>query len=158
MLRLTAQRTQQETGVSAAQIYVLEQLRDGKPLSLNDLARLTMTDRTSVAEVVARLQERKLVHRVADPDDRRRAAITLTPGGRDLLRRMPSTPGAPLIDAVESLSASDLVRLDAGLTRLAHALGADAGPAQFVFSDDAASPTPPRRQSVSTGRGRQRKR
>jgi DNA-binding MarR family transcriptional regulator len=135
VLRLAAQRTQQVSGITAAQAFVLQQLRDTTPLSLNELAARTLTDRTSVAEVVQRLQERHLVRRVPAPHDRRRAAITATPEGRAVLKRVPVT-GAPLLIALESLQGSDLTRLARGLTCLSRALRADTGRTPFVFNDE----------------------
>src|ERR1041384_2092494 len=78
VLRLASQQTQSAAGIGAAQLFVLQQLGDGAELSLNELAERTLTDRSSVAAVVERLQAQKLVGRTTDPSDRRRAVIRIT--------------------------------------------------------------------------------
>jgi len=128
-------RRQQAAGVSGAQMYILQALSDGRPRSLNELAATTFTDRTSVAEVVARLQDRKLVKRQTAPSDRRRAEITLTPAGRVLLVRAPRNI-APLLTSLQSLPPAELTQLARSLARLTRSLNADVGPAPFAFEEE----------------------
>jgi DNA-binding MarR family transcriptional regulator len=148
VLRLAAQDVQHATGITAAQVFVLQQLGGSTPLSLNELAERTLTDRTSVAEVVQRLQERRLVRRVPAPTDRRRAAISVTPEGRTVLKRVPVT-GAPLLLALETLERSELTQLARGLTSLSKALRADSRRAPFVFNDE---PSPRRSKKPRASR------
>src|SRR3954462_12187762 len=51
-LRLAEQRTRITSGLSAAQLFVLGELRDADGVSLTELAGRTLTDRTSVSAVV----------------------------------------------------------------------------------------------------------
>jgi len=57
-------------------------------LSQNHLGRLTAMDPATIQGVVKRLIERKLVTRIADPDDRRRKRLGLTQAGQRLVRRL----------------------------------------------------------------------
>ncbi|HYB58290.1 MAG TPA: MarR family transcriptional regulator [Alphaproteobacteria bacterium] len=57
-------------------------------LSQNHLGRLTAMDPATIQGVVKRLIERKLVTRMADPDDRRRKRLGLTKTGQRLVRRL----------------------------------------------------------------------
>jgi len=136
VLRLNAQRTQGVAGVSAAQLFVLEQLGAGQALSLNELAAHTLTDRSSVADVVDRLDADGLVERAVDVHDRRRAAVRITPKGRRVLARAPQAPTTALIAAIRSLAPPDRTALARSLTRLNVALGAAGEPATMLFADD----------------------
>jgi DNA-binding MarR family transcriptional regulator len=55
------------------------------PVSQIDLARSLGFDRSTTALVVRLLESRRLIARSPNPDDRRKFALTLTPGGRRLL-------------------------------------------------------------------------
>ena len=140
VLRLAAQRTQVASGVSAAQIFVLQQLGEGQ-LSLNQLASRTMTDRSSVADVVDRLADQGLVDRDVDPSDRRRASVRITPSGRRLLARTPEAPATTLIAALRALSPRDRATLARSLVLLNAALGASDSPATLMFADEGKAPT-----------------
>jgi DNA-binding MarR family transcriptional regulator len=134
-LRLSAGQTQMRAGISAAQLYVLQALADGEESSLSDIAVRTMTDRTSVAAVVERLVEARLVSRQTASDDRRRAAIAITRAGRSVLKRAPRPPTALLIGGLDALPDQQLALLAEGLTALAHAMGLSDQPAGMLFED-----------------------
>jgi len=146
VLRLNAQRTQAVAGVSAAQLFVLEQLRTDDSLSLGELAARTLTDRSSVADVVDRLAAQGLVHRAADPADRRRASVRITPRGRRMLSRAPEAPTTALVAALNELTPRERQTLARSLARLNHALGAADEPATMLFAD-ANEVARPRRRS-----------
>ena len=134
-LRVTAQQTQAVAGISAAQLFVLQQLRVGEDLSLNVLAARTFTDRSSVADVVDRLRANGLVERAVDPLDRRRASIRITRAGRRVLTRAPTAPATALIAALRTLSPAEQRALARSLRRLNDALGAGTTPATMLFAD-----------------------
>lgn len=136
VLRLASQETRATAGVSAAQLFVLQQLGDGDGLSLNDLAERTLTDRSSVAAVVDRLRTRRLVVRTTDPDDRRRALVRITAAGRRILARAPDAPTTALLAALERLHRRELAALARSLAHLTTALGATDEPPSLLFADD----------------------
>ena len=132
-LRLAAVQTHNETGVSAAQLYVLEQLEALGSMSINQLAHATMTDRSSVADVVDRLAHRKLVRRTVSPEDKRRASVQLTDKGRTLLAKAPQAPTAQLLEGLGRLTSSELHALANGLDRLVRELGIQDTPTTLLF-------------------------
>jgi DNA-binding MarR family transcriptional regulator len=136
-LRLAAQRTQTEAGVTAAQLFVLAALRDASPCSLTELGARTHTDRTSVRDIVNRLAEEGLVRRGTSDVDRRQASVELTEAGRALLDRAPTPPTALLIDGLSAMDDGELASLTASLDRLVGAMGIAESPAEMLFSDDA---------------------
>jgi DNA-binding MarR family transcriptional regulator len=134
-LRVAAGRTEEQTGLSAAQLFVLQQVAARPGLSLSELAERTHTDRTSVAAVVERLTARRLVARRPGARDRRRAEIFAAPAARPLLARAPHPPTRRLLDGVAAMNDRDLRRLALGLAALADAMGLDGGPAPMLFDD-----------------------
>lgn len=135
-LRMTSTDVQSKTGLSAAQLFVLHFLEDGAALSINELAELTMTDRSSVAEAVDRLAQRRLVKRGWSAQDRRRAAVTVTALGKSALRRAPAPPAVWLVSAIERLSAAELSALVRGLERLTVELGIEESEPVMLFSGE----------------------
>ena len=142
-LRLAERRTQAEAGLSAAQLFVLHALGDGQEASLSELAARTMTDRSSVAAVVDRLLDAKLVVRGVARADRRRAAIRLAAAGRAVLADAPEPPTVLLMAAVRSLEPSQRTALAQGLTALATAMGVHDEPAVMLFDDVRSTAAPP---------------
>lgn len=135
VLRVAAQRTQAAAGVSAAQLFVLQQLRDDNALSVNELAARTLTDRSSVADVVDRLSAQGLVTREVDAADRRRAAVRITAAGRRTLSRAPDAPTTMLIAGLRSLPLREQTALARSLERLHRAMGTSDEPATMLFAD-----------------------
>lgn len=140
VLRIAANRTQVTAGISAAQLFVLQQLGADTALSLNQLAAQTFTDRSSVAAVVDRLHTQGLLDRAVDPADRRRAAVRITAKGRRILDRAADAPTTVLIAALKTLGSRQRASLAAALEQLTVALGASGGPAPMLFNDDAKPP------------------
>jgi DNA-binding MarR family transcriptional regulator len=144
------------SGISAAQLFVLQQLGADAHLSLNELAERTLTDRSSVADVVDRLVAQGLVDRTIDPKDRRRALVRITASGRRMLARAPDAPTTALIGALRSLTLAERRALALSLDRLTLALDAADEPATLLFADDeqseAATPASGRRRHSSRNR------
>jgi DNA-binding MarR family transcriptional regulator len=138
-MRLAAGATQSKSGVSAAQLFVLANLSRHEVLSINDLAGLTLTDRSSVAAVVDRLIARGLVERMASARDRRRAEVRMTRAGRRLLESTPPAPTTLLVSALATVPDAQLRAMARSLNSLVTALGLEGSPAPLMFSDELAS-------------------
>ena len=146
-LRVSAGRTEEATGLSAAQLFVLEQVTSEPGLSLTELATRTLTDRTSVAAVVERLVTRGLVERGRSAEDRRRVEIRPTPEGIATLVRAPHPPTRRVLDGIARLDDRDLRRLAVGLSRLVQAMGVADEPPGMFFEE-----APPARAARSASR------
>ena len=162
LLRLSAVGIQAEVRISAAQLHVLRQLaadRDGA--SIGELAEQTLTDRSSVASVVAAWWRRGW------PSDRspRRTAVAPrcgSPGaGKCLVARSSPPLTARLVAALETLGDAELSGLARSLEALVHSMGLDAVTATMLFDDPESNGRAPRRPPQSPGRtrsqGRRRK-
>jgi DNA-binding MarR family transcriptional regulator len=138
-IRLSAAHAQRVTGLTGAQLFVLQQLAEGPAQSLNELALRTRTHQSSVSTVVTRLVGRGLVSRRRAPADGRRLVLDLTPSGRALLTDAPETAQSRLIARLERVPRTALRTLTGHLEQLVAALGMDAEPAPLFFE----SPEPP---------------
>src|SRR5690242_10843175 len=74
-------------GITGRELAVLIVLGGGEPASQQQAAVRLGIDRTTMVSFVDTLEGKGLVARRADPDDRRRNVVVLTPQGRDVLRR-----------------------------------------------------------------------
>jgi DNA-binding MarR family transcriptional regulator len=134
-LRVAARQIEGTARVSAAQLFVLQQLAEIPTMSLQEIADRTMTDRTSVAHLLDRLEAEGYIARARAQFDRRRYEIVMTSKGKALLARAPLSPTGRILAAMERLSASELDALTLGLHRLVEELGLDVGPAHLFFAD-----------------------
>jgi DNA-binding MarR family transcriptional regulator len=134
-LRLAEQRTRAEAGLSAAQLFVLGQLAESSAASLSELAERTMTDRSSVAAIVERLEESGLVTSERSSEDRRRVLVRITASGRRRLDAAPEPPTALLLGGLERLSRTELMTLTESLERLVDAMGLADEPASMLFEE-----------------------
>lgn len=132
-LRLAAREVERGTGMSAAQLFVLEQLAREPAASIGQLASRTLTDRSSVSVIVDRLVAARLVTRAKATGDRRRAEVRITRAGRDVLDRAPTPPGHLLLSALKRMPTSAVQDLGAALRLLNAELGFEE--ATLLFED-----------------------
>ncbi len=88
-LREASREAEARLGLSAAQLYVLHQLREAGPLSISTIASRTFTHQSSVSTVVSRLEGLGLVQRRNDPADRRSVLVSLSSQGLERLAQAP---------------------------------------------------------------------
>ena len=143
-LRETAADARGATGVSGAQLFVLQQLAEG-PLTINQLAERTCTHQSSVSQVARKLEEQGLARREEVPDDHRKIALHLTAGGKSLLRLAPRVAQSSLVEALARLPAKERAGLAAGLVRLAGEMGLPARPPMFFEANATRARRSPRR-------------
>lgn len=124
-LRTSSRDTEQEHGISSAQLSVLEELQDVPSLSINQLAERTYTHQSSVSMVVAKLVGSRLVSRTSAKADARMVAISLTPAGRAMMRRSRGSAQARLVKGLEAMSRAELRTLSASLETLTRLLQND---------------------------------
>jgi DNA-binding MarR family transcriptional regulator len=132
-IRLSASLAERQTGLTGAQLFVLQQLAEQPGQSLNELAGRTRTHQSSVSTVVTRLVGRGLLSRRRAPADGRRLVLELTAAGRDLLVGAPETAQSRLIAGLDRLPRPALRALIGNLEALVPALGMDAEPAPLFF-------------------------
>jgi DNA-binding MarR family transcriptional regulator len=109
----------EQTGLSSAQLFALQQIAEHPHVSINDVAALTCTHQSSVSVVIQRLVRQRLVVKGDSSEDRRRQQLTVTAEGRRRLRRAPTAVQEHLIAAIASLSAQDRRHLARSLSTIA---------------------------------------
>lgn len=87
-IRTMADQAAQELGMSRAQLIILKRLDQQPDLSQNELAALAEVTPITIARLVDRLEERGLVRRGIDPQDRRIWRLRLTPAAAPFLREI----------------------------------------------------------------------
>jgi DNA-binding MarR family transcriptional regulator len=140
-LRLSSRASEKALGVSAAQLFVLQQLTDGAARadaapSIAQLAQLTATDPSSVSVVVSRLVARGLAARRPSKLDGRRAEVVITPAGRALLRRSPPPVQERMVVALAEMPPPRRRELVAGLEAIVAALGVSEDATAMFFEED----------------------
>lgn len=110
----TARRLRQSAGSdlgpsTAAALASIERLG---PLTPSGLAEAEGVRRPTATRIIARLEEEGLTERTADPTDRRCSLISITPEGRELLRRLRRRKTAYLARHLAELPAEDAATLE----------------------------------------------
>ena len=115
-----------EGELTLSELSALSRLDRGGPTTSSALAKLEQISPQSMGATLAALEQRGLVERNADPDDGRRAVLSLTPAGTDVLRVRRTAKTEALAKAITtSLSPAELKQLLAAvplIERLAESL------------------------------------
>jgi DNA-binding MarR family transcriptional regulator len=74
-------------GINGREAAVLRAIDNPHPLAQGEIARRMGIDRTTMVALIDDLQERGLVQRRQDPDDRRKNVVELTDAGQDITRQ-----------------------------------------------------------------------
>ena len=132
-LRTSGVRSQRDQRVSAAQLFVLREIRAQPGLSMTQLAQRTVTSLSTVSEVVAKLVGAGLVTRVTAPADHRRAELALTAVGEEQLDNSPETVQERLVAGFRALPPEQQRHVAAGLEAWLVAAGLADVPATMFF-------------------------
>jgi len=135
-LRLASRAAEAHTGVSGAQLFVVQSLAEGPVSSMADLAARTLTDPSSVSTVVARLVDRGLVARHPSREDRRRVEIALTAKGRAVVERAPELAQHRILAAIAKMPAARRRSLARTFEELVREIGAETIEPKMFFEDE----------------------
>ena len=98
-------------GMTALQYTALTVLERHPNLSSAQLARNSFVTAQTVADIVTALEDRGLVERHRDPDDRRRLVLALTADGRKLLNRYRGKVAALEVEMLAGLTGKQAAEL-----------------------------------------------
>ena len=109
----TARRLRQEGGgdLSPSLAAALATVARHGPLTPSALAARERVQRPTATKILARLEERELVARRPDPQDRRSSLVAVTPAGHAVLAELRTRKDAYLARRLRSLSAEDRAAL-----------------------------------------------
>ncbi len=119
------QQVERHAGVGGAQLWALSIVKARPGLGVNELARAMDVKQSTASNLVKALAERGLLSISREGSDRRTVQLALLPAGRKVLRQAPGPFAGVLPQALASLDAATLERLDADLATLIAVLGAD---------------------------------
>lgn len=119
------QQVERKAGVGGAQLWALSIVRDRPDLGVNDLAKAMDIHQSTASNLVKTLIARELVVGAKNGSDRRTVQLRILPAGNTVLRRAPGPMTGVLPQALASLDARTLKRMDADLATLIAALNAD---------------------------------
>jgi DNA-binding MarR family transcriptional regulator len=123
-------------GVAGAQVWALSVIQARPGLGVNDLAAAMDVHQSTASNLVKALITRQMVVAGKDCADRRAVTLRLTEQGHQVLDKAPLPFSGVLPDALASLDAATLDRLEQDLALLIGALSAaDAGSAQTLLAD-----------------------
>lgn len=146
-LRLADRAGLKEHGIGASQLYVLHELKQQSPLSINELAQRTATDQSTVSVVVAKLIDKGFVAGARAEEDARRVDLTLTTKGKNLVKRLPPPIQHSIIEGVQRLPRSRARALAGALQDIVRELGIeDEHPPMLM--DDPKNPKPARKPAA----------
>jgi DNA-binding MarR family transcriptional regulator len=104
-------------GLSLTTVRLLGILWDRRP-RMSDLADHLGLEKQTLSGLIARAEQRGLVTRAPDPDDRRATNVVLTPAGVKVVEQLRAEGIRDLAPLLESLSAADRRTLQTLLKRL----------------------------------------
>jgi DNA-binding MarR family transcriptional regulator len=133
--RAFSQETEEQAGLTGAQLFALQAISRHGPLSVNELAERTHTHQSSVSVVAQRLVEKRLAQKRASPRDRRQVQLSATAKGKTLVARHPNAVQDRLIEALEALAPTERQQLAALLGRVVTGLEPSGASPPMFFSE-----------------------
>lgn len=119
------QQIERRVGVGGAQLWALSIVRDRPGIGVNELAKSMDIHQSTASNLVKTLIARGLVAAARSGVDRRSVQLSALPAGCEVLLRAPTPHAGVLPQALASLDAGTLERLDRDLAQLISALHAD---------------------------------
>ncbi|MBX3622024.1 MAG: winged helix-turn-helix transcriptional regulator [Rhizobacter sp.] len=119
------QQVEKKAGIGGAQLWALSLIKASAGIGVNDLARAMDVHQSTASNLVKSLVERELVAAEKDSADKRAVRLRILPAGNKVLQKAPGPFTGVLPEALASLDAKTLARLDADLAKLIDALNAD---------------------------------
>ncbi|MEQ8585693.1 MAG: MarR family transcriptional regulator [Thalassobaculaceae bacterium] len=99
--------TFEEAGLTPTQWAALAMLAEEGSASQNALGRMTAMDPATIQGVIRRLEERGLITREPDPDDKRRTTLRLSDDGKTLVREVTALGARVTERTLEPLDAEE---------------------------------------------------
>jgi DNA-binding MarR family transcriptional regulator len=124
-LQATSKRMAVQLGVTGPQRLVIRLVGRRPGISAGELADVLRVHPSTLTGVLRRLEERAFISRKADPEDRRRAVLTLTAAGKQVDAQRGGTVEAAVRRVIERIPDEDVEATRRTLTALAHELGGD---------------------------------
>jgi len=119
------QQVEKRAGVGGAQLWALSVIRAHPGIGVNGLAASMDVHQTTASNLVKALVTTDMIAAEKNAPDRRAVQLRIQPAGLRVLRKAPGPFAGVLPDALATLDAKTLVRMDHDLALLIAALHAD---------------------------------
>lgn len=119
------QQVEKKAGVGGAQLWALSVIRANPGIGVNGLAANMDVHQTTASNLVKALVTAKMVATEKNGADRRTVQLRILPAGSRVLRKAPGPFAGVLPEALATLDAETLERLDHDLALLIEALHGD---------------------------------
>jgi len=116
---------EKQVGLGGAQVWALSLIQAKPGLGMGEVAKHMDIHQSTASNLIKALLRKELIHVEKAPGDRRNVCLTILPAGASLLQQVPGPFEGVLPQALGSLSADTLQRLDADLGQLIGLLNAD---------------------------------
>ncbi len=117
---------EKKAGISGAQVWALSVVRDRPGIGVGDLARAMDVHQSTASNLLRALIDAGLVVSGRGAADRRAVQLQVTAQGQRILKKAPGPFTGVLPEALASLDAETLARLDRDLGKLIAVLGPEA--------------------------------
>lgn len=107
-----------EEGLRVPEWRVLACLHDRDGAMVTRLAQFALIEQSRLTKIIAQMEERGIVTRRGDPEDRRRTRVYLTPEGRALAEALVAEARRHEADLLNILAGSDGARIKQALRAL----------------------------------------
>ena len=127
-------QVEREAGLGGAQLWALSVIAQTPGIGVTELARALDIHQSTASNLVRTLTSRGMVSAAREGSDRRGVALRALPAADAVLQKAPLPFAGVLPDALSSLDAATLARLEADLGRLIDLLAADEAGAQVPLA------------------------
>lgn len=118
-------QVEREAGVGGAQLWALSVIERRPGIGVTELARELDIHQSTASNLIKTLSERGLAVAAREGLDRRSVSLRIQPAGEEVLKSAPMPFAGVLPDALSSLDAATLTRLEQDLGKLIALLEAD---------------------------------
>jgi DNA-binding MarR family transcriptional regulator len=119
------QQVEKQAGIGGAQLWALSVIQSQPGIGVNGLSALLDVHQTTASNLVKALVTAGMIVAEKNAPDRRAVQLRLRPAGARVLRKAPGPHAGVLPDALATLPAMTLERMDHDLALLIKALNAD---------------------------------
>jgi MarR family transcriptional regulator, organic hydroperoxide resistance regulator len=131
-----SQEVSSSFGISGPQLWALKILSQEGGLNLGHLSSKMYLRPSTVTGVIDRLENKGLVVRTRDPDDRRVVKVKLTPAGEDQVKKAPNPVQGKMIYGLRKLNKNELNVIHESVKRLTVIAEAENVKATFFFDQE----------------------
>ena len=143
---LYSRKLMTQTGLSGPQVICLRQLAQGGPMQTSHLAEAVNLSPATVCGILNRLEERGLVIRERQTDDRRRVHVSLSDAGHDTVDNAPPALHDSFLFRLRALPPERQRAIHRTLTGIVEMMSADElDAAPILVPGDSVTPGPDRK-------------